>query len=74
MHNFFPTSPVLGDPLQLVRFNVSSLVRLHACSLLVSCILLILLNKFNSIQPRLRDVCLKVTSPGVLVTIVGDYV
>ena len=36
MHNFSPTSPVLGDPLQL----------------------------FPS-QPRLRDVCLKVTPPGV---------
>ena len=36
MHNISPTSPVLGDPLQLFPD-----------------------------QPRLRDVCLKVTSPGV---------
>ena len=35
MHNFSPTSPVLGDPLQLFPA-----------------------------QPHLRDVCLKVTSPG----------
>ena len=37
MHNFSPTSPVLGDRLQL-----------------------------SPAQPRLRDVCLKVTSPGVI--------
>ena len=36
MHNFSPTSPVLGDPLQLFPA-----------------------------QSRLRDVCLKVTPPGV---------
>ena len=36
MHNFSPTSSVLGDPLQLFPA-----------------------------QPRLRDVCLKITSPGV---------
>ena len=36
MHNISPTSPVLGDPLQLFPA-----------------------------QPRLHDVCLKVTSPGV---------
>ena len=36
MHNISPTSPVLGDPLQLFPA-----------------------------QPRLRDVCLKVTPPGV---------
>ena len=36
MHNISPTSPVLGDPLQLFPA-----------------------------QPRLRDVCLKVTLPGV---------
>ena len=36
MHNISPTSPVLGDRLQLLPA-----------------------------QPRLRDVCLKVTTPGV---------
>ena len=36
MHNIYPTSPVLGDPLQLFPA-----------------------------QPSLRDVCLKVTPPGV---------
>ena len=40
----------IGNKCTLVCFNVSSLVRLHACSLLVSCICVILLNKFNSIQ------------------------
>ena len=40
----------IGNKCTLGCFNVSSLVRLHACSLLVSCIFVILLNKFNSIQ------------------------
>ena len=39
MHNFSPTSPVLGDPLQLFPA-----------------------------QPRLRDICVKVTSPGVFLS------
>ena len=39
----------IGNKCTLVCFNVSSLVRLHACSLLVcSCIFAILLNKFIS--------------------------
>ena len=39
----------IGNKCTLVCFNVSSLVRLHACSLLVcSCIFVILLNKFIS--------------------------
>ena len=42
----------IGNKCTLVCFNVSSLVRLHACSLLVSCIFVILLNKFNSMSNR----------------------
>ena len=39
----------IGNKCTLVCFNVSSLVRLHACSLLVcSCIFVMLLNKFIS--------------------------
>ena len=39
----------IGNKCTLVCFNVSSLVRLHACSLLVcSCIFVILLNKLIS--------------------------
>ena len=39
----------IGNKCTLVCFDVSSLVRLHACSLLVcSCIFVILLNKFIS--------------------------
>ena len=39
----------IGNKCTLVCFNVSSLVRLHACSLLVcSCFFVILLNKFIS--------------------------
>ena len=41
----------IGNKCTLVCFNVSSLVRLHACSLLVcSCIFVILLNKFISLN------------------------
>ena len=41
----------IGSKCTLVCVNVSSLVRLHECSLIVlSCIFVILLNKFNSIQ------------------------
>ena len=41
----------IGNKCTLVCFNVSSLVRLHACSLIVCRVFfVILLNKFNSIQ------------------------